>query len=115
MIALSAESTFATSGEMIPEGIVSGRVAVTALLLVTGTNCGAEIVWPNVSVTGSSFIGVSTRVEPSAVPIARASFLGDSLDFAMTEDEARLSPAMGEVLGGSCDSAAVEVDSIDWL
>ena len=69
MIALRCESTLATSGEITLGGVAGGRVGGIEPLLMTGMNCGVDTVRVSVSVVGSSFRGVSTIAEPSALPI----------------------------------------------
>lgn len=113
MSALRCESTLATSGEITLGVVAGGRVGGIESLLLTGMNCGVDNVRVSVSVVGSSFRGVSTIAEPSALPIDKASSLRDSFGFAMTEDGAARSSASGEIfLNGSCDGAAGELDSI---
>jgi hypothetical protein len=90
MIALSVETTLATSGAMTPGGgVARGRVCGKRLLLGMGRSGGAGAVRVNASAPASSFIAVLAMAESPAAPVAKAS------SFTITEGGACLSSAAG--------------------
>src|SRR5437763_14092915 len=75
MIALSVETTLATSGAMTPGGVAGGRVCGKRLLLGMGMSWGAGAVRVNASAPASSFTGVLAMAESPAASIDKASSL----------------------------------------